>query len=142
MLTIAACGSSPTAPDLTAASTPVLTPDTTGSASTAAFQPRGRGQVSCAIDAILVSVVPPSGGPNDRVAHTLEATYKGDPTGCPDPVWSVFPLAQMVVDPKQPERVTVYDNPENKLGLVDVTATIGSLRLSGTERVQFPRTGR
>lgn len=131
-----ACGSSPTAPSLTT--------------STAAAQPAGQAGASslsaaalrlesgpCGIQAIGLEVVPSI----YRNAQAVEAVYKGDTTFCSVPVWSASPATRLVSHWRNPNVVSVFDDPANKKGVVDVTATVqvGKASFSQTLRITFER---
>jgi hypothetical protein len=134
-----ACGSSPTAPS---ASTSPIAHEETGltGTSSAATQAPGAPRGVCAIEAIELRTAPST----YRNAQSVAAIFKGDPTYCSALTWSTVPAARLVESGKNGSVVTLFDDPANRRGVVDVTATVlvETSRLSETIRVSFPRGGK
>ena len=134
-LVAAACGSSPTAPGEDSVS--VLSAPENGGGVSYSGANRGTPPLVCGIESIHLSAAPSI----NRQAKEVKAGFTGDARYCPGPTWSAFPASKMSVSKNDPTTVVVYDNPANKLGWVDVTATVlvGTSRMGQTLRIQFPR---
>lgn len=131
------CGSSsPTGPDL-AATSALSAPASTGNSSTLdlgasnEFAP----PTDCNVHMIELAEVH---GSNDRASQELQVILKGDAANCPNPTWYVSPKTRLVVIEKEPTHAIVYD-PGDKLGVVEVTATLEPYKVSTTMQVSFER---
>lgn len=140
LVAVVGCGVSPTAPD--GVNTPVLSASTSASSSqVTGLKPRVgfAPPRECAVEAIVLEPVLTMIRPTDRVTRGVEASLKGDASNCEGLVWTTTTQARIVVVDRLSRRVMVYDDPSTKDGLVDVTASLPSMKLEATIHVAFPR---
>lgn len=133
---VAACGSSPTAPD----QTPAVAVPTDAAAGASLSGKAGIGPLvppACSLEAIVLSVMPSP----FRNSQIVEASYKGTDEGCPSPNWSASSGGQLSVDPTLPMQVVVSRAAASKLTIVYVTAHVetGAAEMWQTVPVYFPK---